>query len=61
MIDTAQKRIAALINPSVIPLPDGTIDSGDRGILCRVYTFLTTLAPSVVGSVVMYWMRRRRR
>lgn len=40
-IDSAKKRGGALVPPvpgGNIPLPDGTIDAADRGILVGVYS-----------------------
>lgn len=53
MIDTAEKRAAALnfatiVSPLILPIPDGSIDNADRAQLCWCYVVTPETTPPIV-------------
>lgn len=42
-IDTAAKRLSALLDPDMLPLPDGTISASDRLTLVGFYSGIAAL------------------
>ncbi len=64
-IDTANKRASAISPASpwrgLWPVPDGTVDSGDRAETAYLYRGLHETAPAAaVSSYLPIWRRRRR-
>jgi hypothetical protein len=62
MIDTPQKRLSALarrrlpwLRRFTLPIPDGTIDQGDRQQVAFVYRGILAGAAEVVGTLVGTW------
>ncbi len=57
-VDSASKRLSILNMTTAwrgsLPLPDGTIDGGDRQHLLNAYSGIAFAAPPAAGGTIMF-------